>query len=143
MPLITITPSNVQITDDTKIKHVFAGEAVAQGQIVYRSGGVDGQYFLTDSGDGDTCPESLDGALYGMALNEANAAGGPLAIAKSGTLVDVGNVLAAGKTYWNTVTIGSMADTEPSGGKFSLYIGQATAATQIALRFHTTGIATA
>ncbi len=138
---VTITAANILIADDSDVRFGYAGEAVAIGELVFKS--TSGQYNLVDIDALTTAPEDPDGSEYALALSATAAAGQPLALAKSGATVGFGGGLTTNTTYYGSTTPGAISDTAPASGDFGVALGTATISTTLPLIFHASGVATA
>jgi len=140
---LTITAANVAITDNTKIRHEFCGEAFpSTGSIVCRSGGVGGQYYLADQDDLLRAPSGA--SEYGITLNRTSAAGQPVALAKDGASITLGAILAINQTYHGSTNAGRIGITTAfaTSTDSTIVVGTAISTTTLPLNFHATGVAT-
>ena len=140
MATVTYADADVLIDNNRRIGYVFSGEAVAPGQIVFRSTG-DDLWYLADSNNLATAPQSLDGDLYGVALNLNYASGQPLAVAKSGSLVYYGTgVFTANDTLFVSQVTGAM-DPDPIGAtEYSIKVGVAIDSANLSVTFQASGV---
>ena len=141
---ITITAANVAISNTDQVQSAFAGEAISTGDLIFRSGGNTGNYFLVDIDALATAPEDADGSEYAVALNSAESAGAPVSIARSGSVVSFGSgALTRNSIYRGSVNAGGITADVPASGDFGVMVGFAISSASISLRFQGSGVATA
>lgn len=93
MAALSITAANVRVISQTTCPTVQAGEAITQGQAVFRSS--DGKYYLTDADD------TSEDEVAGIAMTPADADGDYFAICSTiGARVDIGATTVKGTTYY-------------------------------------------
>ncbi len=140
---LTITAANVSITTNADRRLVVAGQAASIGDLVFRSGGAEGQYHLVDTDALISAPADQDGSEYGLALSTAAAQGQPLVIARDGATVVLGSgVVTTNGTYYGSTTAGKISDTAAASGDFGVVVGTATSSSTLPLNFHASGVAT-
>jgi hypothetical protein len=92
MAALTITAANVRVVSQTTCPTVQAGEAITQGQAVFRAS--NGKYYLTDADD------TAEDQVSGIAMTPADADGDYFAICSTvGARIDIGATTAKGTTY--------------------------------------------
>lgn len=112
--------ANVAVSSGASTELVQYGEAVTQGQPLYKST-VDGKYSQCDAND--TAAKAVCAAI---ALTPG-ATDGYGVIAKPGSLVNLGATLAVGQSYGISATKGAINLTSDlASGSFSTVIGIAT-----------------
>ena len=140
---ITVTAADVAIDNTDLTQYGFAGEAITTGQLIFRSGGTTGTWYLVDIDALATAPEDQDGSEYGISLNSAAAAGAPVAYARSGSVVSFGGVLTTNTIYKGSVNPGGITADATASGDFGVLVGHAISGSQLSLRFQGSGVSTA
>lgn len=105
MAALTITASQVLHIEGDK-ETGLCGEAITQGQAVYKSGTTG--YWLKAQCDGTA--DEAGATDCGIALNTTTAAGQPVTVAKPGSIVDLGAGAAAAASipYFIGATAGAI-----------------------------------
>lgn len=135
---LSITAANVAAGANANIEHGIFGEAVTQGQPVYREGST-GKYKLADA---DSPTEEVR-QVRGIALN-AGAAGQPAAIMLPGADINLGATLAAGTAYYLSATAGGICPVgDLTTGDYFCLLGVAKSTSLLALEIAYTGAAAA
>lgn len=141
MATVTYADADVLIDNNRFIRYVTSGQAVAPGQVVFKSSG-DDLYYLADASSAATAPESLDGELFGIALNLNYASGQPLAIARSGSIVYFGTgVFTANDTLFVSTIAGAMDPDVVGPTAISTRIGMAIDSANLSVLFQASGVA--
>ena len=133
---LTITPADVAAATGSTEEQGTAGETITAGQCVYLvSGGVDaGQYKLADA------DALASAACVGVALHSSSD-GQPLRILTSGGL-NPGATATVGQLYTVSTTAGGIAPyADLSSGDYPTSIGYGTAAANIDIKLHVSGVA--
>ena len=122
---LSITAANVGIDGPCALEPVETGEAITQGQPVYRKAS-DGLWYRSDSN------ASLEAATAtGIALTPASGANKWTAIVRTGRVI-VGATVAVGVTYYASATAGGIApETDLATGWYPRSLGQAVSTTVI------------
>lgn len=132
---VAITPANVLAGAGATLEHGTAGEAIAQGKVVYRAE-ADKRYKLADNNSA-TAEARVP---RGIALNSA-ATGQPLTILKAGPLT-IGGTVVANTAYYLGDTPGGIcpvADLTPGAGEYVALVGMATSTGAIDVQFQVPG----
>jgi hypothetical protein len=133
MAAVTVTVGNVGLGSETVALQLGqAGEAITQGQTIYRSSS-DNKLYKADAND--TAPKA---AVVGIAITPAST-NGYFLFAESG-LVNVGGTLAVGTLYAVGQTAGSIvpvADLQTND--YVTYIGTATTTALLNVAIHVSG----
>jgi hypothetical protein len=132
------TAANVAPRTNCGIELVTAGEAITQGQPVYRSS-AESKYYLADA-DTETMAEAL-----GIAVTPASADGDRFVVARnrSGADADIelGATLSQGETYVVSSNVGKIAPVgDLTTGDYVTYLGTASSASVLKMRINATGV---
>ena len=118
---LSITAASVAFTSGTKEATYNAGAAVTAGQVVYLDS-TTSTYKLAQC-DGT----AAEADAVGLALHAA-ASGQPLAIAKHGSVINIGATTAKNTVYFVSATAGGVAPlADLSSGNRIVRVGQASA----------------
>jgi hypothetical protein len=132
---IVITASAVLANSGARTENGAAGEAITQGQLVYRDA-TTGQYMKSDS----NAAAAAARVVRGIALNGASA-GQPLQIARPGSDITMNAVLTAGVTYYLSDTPGGICPLADVGiGEYYTPIGVAKSTTVLAFNPTMSGV---
>lgn len=136
---LTQTPANVAVGSNIAVTLVVAGEAIVQGEPVYRSS-LDSYYYKADA----DAEASAD--VKGIAVTPAGASGDRFVLAanKSGQTGDInlGATLTQGETYVVSTNSGKIAPIgDLTTGDYVTYLGVASSSTILKLRSNATGVA--
>ena len=133
MAAITVTPANVGFGEETVVFQIGqAGEAITQGQSLYRSSS-NNKLYKADAND-----TAAKAVVVGIALTPASTDGYFL-FAESG-LVNVGATLAVGTLYAVGQTAGSIVPVaDLTTNDYVTYIGTATTTALLDVAIHVTG----
>ena len=132
MPNLTITAANVAKGAASSTATGTAGEAITQGEVVFKNAA--GNYVLSDADD-----TALD-QVGGIALNAAEN-GQPVEVLLPGSDVTIGATLMAGSTYWLSATPGAIApEADLVTGDRKIQLGWATSTTVLHFRPYDTGV---
>ncbi|MGE0214003.1 MAG: hypothetical protein AB7S41_20120 [Parvibaculaceae bacterium] len=127
---ISITAANVKLVSGPS-EQLKAGAAVTAGQIAYR----DSATKTAKLADNDSATAEVR-AVFGMALHAA-AVDQPIALAKSGAVVDLGAVLTAGVDYYLSGTAGAICPrADVTTGDDPIRIGMALTTSRLQLDFN-------
>lgn len=132
---LTITPANVALAGSgASTQIVQAGEAVTQGEPLYKSA-ADDKYYLADAN-----ASSATADVLGIALTPA-ATDGYLVMQKSGP-INLGATLTANETYVVSATAGGIAPIgDLTTGDYTSIIGVANTTSKLTIDLHKTGVA--
>ena len=133
MAAVSVTPANVGFGEETVIFQIAqAGEAITQGQSIYRSS-ADNKLYKADAND-----TAAKAAVVGIALTPAST-NGYFLYAESG-LVNVGATLAVGTLYAVGQTAGSIVPVaDLTTNDYVTYIGTATTTALLDVAIHISG----
>lgn len=93
MAALSITAGNVRVVGNTTCPTVQAGEAITQGQAVWRASS--GKWYLTDADD------TAEDAVEGIAVTPADADGDYFVVCTTqGARVDIGATTVKGTVYF-------------------------------------------
>lgn len=135
---LTQTPANVAVGSNASVTLVIAGEAISQGEPVYRSA-LDSYYYKADA----DAEASAD--VKGIAVTPAGSSGDRFVLAanKSGSTADInlGATLTQGETYVVSTNAGKIAPiTDLTTGDYVSYLGVASSATILKMKTNATGV---
>lgn len=131
---VSITAANVLAGSNASSENGVAGEAIAQGKVVYKSS-TTGKWMLADNNSG-TAEANIAG---GIALTAA-AVNQPVIVQRSGDIT-VGGSLTAGATYFLSDTPGGICpDADVGSGENVCQLGVAKSATVLALAIQNPGV---
>jgi hypothetical protein len=129
---LSITAANVAVgSQSTRLQIVQVGEAVTQGQPLYRDTTTD-KYLKADA--------NVAGKIQvaGIALTPASTDG--YVVMATGGLVNLGATLVPGTIYVLSDTVGGIMPTaDLSSGDYVVILGTATSATLLSLSIQVTG----
>lgn len=125
---LAITVANVVQGQDAATETGLAGEAITQGQVVYRAS--DGKYYKADCDS----PTAAVRSPRGIAQNAASA-NQPLTIQRSGDIT-IGAALTAGTAYYLSKVAGGICPlADVVGGGYAVIVGIAKSATVLKISF--------
>ena len=123
---LTITAANVAKGANSTTETGVAGEAIAQGEVVFKN--ASGEYVLSDADDTD-----LD-EVAGIALNAAED-GQPVEVLLPGSDITIGATLTAGLPYFLSATAGAIApEADLTTGDRKILLGIAKSASVLFFR---------
>lgn len=126
---LSITAADVSSTGFNS--KYLAGEAITQGQTVYRNGRT---WMLADASAVDTA------ATGGIAVNSA-LVGQPLAVCTAGN-INPGATMTVGTSYYQSATAGGICpESDLVAGNFATFLGFATTTTNLSLAIQPSGVA--
>lgn len=130
------TAANVATGNSTRVSRVQAGEAITQGQPVYKSAS-DSKYYRCDS------DAEASAAAAGIALSPAGADADYFVLAEGdGANVDLGATLTVGETYCVSTNVGAIAPiADLTTGDYVTHLGVASATDNLVLNINATGTA--
>jgi hypothetical protein len=134
MAAVSVTAANVGFGEETVVFQIAqAGEAITQGQTLYRSS-ADNKLYKADAND-----TAAKAAVVGIAVTPASTNGYFLYV-ESG-LVNVGATLAVGTLYAVGQTAGSIVPVaDLTTNDYVTYIGTATTTALLDVAIHVSGI---
>lgn len=129
---LTITAANVVKGSSSSTETGVAGEAITQGEVVFKN--ASGEYVLSDADD-----TSLD-EVGGIALNAAED-GQPVEVLLPGSDITIGATMTAGLPYFLSATAGAIApEADLTTGDRKIQLGWATSTTVLHFRPYDTGV---
>ncbi|WP_315804036.1 hypothetical protein [Bradyrhizobium sp. SZCCHNS3002] len=131
---LAITAANVVQGADAVVEDGWFGEAVTQGQAVYRAS--DGKYYKADCDSATAAVRSP----RGLALN-AGSANQPARVQTKGKIT-IGATLTAGLAYYLSKTAGGLCPVaDIAAGGYATIIGIATSTTELKINITESGVA--
>jgi hypothetical protein len=131
---LSITVANVVQGQDAVTETGLAGEAITQGQVVYRS--TDGKYYKADCDSATAAVRSP----RGVAQNAASA-NQPLTIQTKGQIT-IGATMTAGLAYYLSKTAGGICPVaDIASGGYAVVVGIAMSTTVLRITFIESNVA--
>lgn len=123
---ITVTAANVGVKGPAQLEVVQVGEAVTQGQPLYKLAS-DQKYYKADAN-----ASAASAAAKGIAMTAASTDGYAI-LARSGS-INLGATLTVGETYFVSATAGGIAPAaDVTTGWYPRQLGQAVSASELTL----------
>lgn len=139
MAVLSVTAANVVPSTDATKQTAQFGEAVTQGQLVYRSTADNKWYKLQCDG---TALQAGEGTTTGIALSACSA--NQWGSVQTGGSITIGATVVAGTVYYANDTAGSIGEFSDLGSTDRIFIvGYGTSTTVIKLLLISTGVAVA